>query len=327
MRTIRWGIIGCGDVTEIKSGPGFYKAEQSTLVAVMRRDAALAQDYARRHGVPRWHDDADAIITAADIDAVYVATPPSTHKDFAVRCARAGKPVYVEKPMALNAGECAEMLAAAHANQVPLWVGYYRRALPRLLKVKALIDDGAVGTVRTVTVTHRTALLDPGAGALPWRIDPAVSGGGFFFDLGCHTLDILDFLLGPIADARGFTANLGGAYAAEDTVVAALAFASGVLGTGTWSFAADADHELNDIVGSAGRLQFSTYTPSPIRLTRGGSVEEFSLADPPHVHQPLIQTIVDELNGRGRCPSTGDSAARTARVMDAIIGRAALRPA
>jgi predicted dehydrogenase len=327
MKTIRWGIIGCGDVTEIKSGPGFYKADYSALVAVMRRDGALAADYARRHGVPRWHDDADAIIEATDIDAVYVATPPSTHKDYAVRCARAGKPVYVEKPMALNAAECAEMLAAAHAHQVPLWVGYYRRGLPRLLKVKALLDDGAVGTVRTVTVTHRAPLLDPKGGALPWRIDPAVSGGGFFFDLGCHTLDILDFLLGPIADARGFAANLGGAYAAEDTVVAALRFASGVHGTGTWSFSADADYEINEIAGSDGRLQFSTFTPSPIRLLRGDRCEDFPVADPPHVHQPLIQTIVDELNGRGRCPSTGESAARTARVMDAIVRNIDLRPA
>jgi 1,5-anhydro-D-fructose reductase (1,5-anhydro-D-mannitol-forming) len=331
MKTIRWGIIGCGDVCEVKSGPGFYKADNSSLVAVMRRNGALAQDFARRHGVSRAHDDAEAIIQAADIDAVYVATPPATHKDYAVRCARAGKPVYVEKPMALNAHECAEMLAAAHAHQVPLWVGYYRRALPRILKVKSLIDDGAIGTVRAVTVTHRLPLLDPKGGSLPWRIDPAVSGGGLFFDLGCHTLDILDFLLGPVAEAKGFAANLGGTYAAEDTVVAALRFASGAHGTATWNFAADAELEINEIAGSEGRLQFSTYTPSPIRLLRGADAEDFPITDPPHVHQPLIQSIVDEMNGRGHCPSTGESAARTARVMDAIVaefkaGSGARRP-
>lgn len=319
MKTIRWGIIGCGDVCEIKSGPGFYKARNSSLVAVMRRNGALAADFARRHGVPRWHDDAEAIITAPDIDAVYVATPPSTHKDYALRCARAGKPCYVEKPMAFTAADCAEMLAAAHANQVPLWVGYYRRALPRFLKVKALLDDGAIGDLRTVTVTHRTPLLVPHGGALPWRIDPAVNGGGLFFDLGCHTLDILDFLLGPIAEARGFAVNQGGAYAAEDTVVAAFRFASGVCGTAQWSFAAAADIEENEIAGSEGRVTFSTFTPSPIRLVRGDRCEEFAVGDPPHVHQPLIQSIVDEMNGQGRCPSTGESAARTARVMDAIV--------
>jgi predicted dehydrogenase len=319
MKTIRWGIIGCGDVCEIKSGPGFSKADHSSLVAVMRRNGALAEDFARRHGVPRWHDDAEAIITASDIDVVYVATPPSTHKDYALRCARAGKPVYVEKPMGLTAAECAEMLAAAHAHQVPLWVGYYRRALPRFLKVKALLADGAIGAPRTVTVTHRTPLLDPEGGALPWRVDPALNGGGLFFDMGCHTLDILDFLLGPVAEAKGFAANLGGAYAAEDTVVAALRFSSGVHGTATFSFAADTDFEMNEIGGSEGRLQFSTFTPSPIRLLRGDKVDEFPVGDPPHVHQPLIQTIVDEMNGRGRCPSPGESAARTAKVMDAIV--------
>jgi predicted dehydrogenase len=319
MKTIRWGIIGCGDVCEIKSGPGFYKADHSALVAVMRRNGALAEDFARRHGVARWHDDAEAIITASDIDAVYVATPPASHKDYTLRCARAGKPVYVEKPMAMTAGECAEMLAAAHAHQVPLWVGYYRRALPRLLKVKALIDDGAIGAVRGVTVTHRAPLIVPEGGILPWRVDPAVNGGGLFFDLGCHTLDILDFLLGPIAEAKGFAANLGRTYAAEDTVVAALRFISGVHGTATWNFAADDDFEMNEIAGAQGRLQFSTYTPSPIRLVRGDKVEDFAVGDPPHVHQPLIQTIVDEMNGKGRCPSTGESAARTARVMDALV--------
>src|SRR5213592_2609043 len=96
---VRWGIIGCGDVTEVKSGPGFQKAERSSLVAVMRRNGALAADYSRRHGVPKWYDDADALIADPEVDVVYVATPPSSHMDYALRVARAGKPVYVEKPM------------------------------------------------------------------------------------------------------------------------------------------------------------------------------------------------------------------------------------
>lgn len=317
MRQIRWGMIGCGDVAEVKSGPGFYKAENSSLVAVMRRNGALAADFARRHGVPRWHDDVEAILKADDIDAVYIATPPDSHRDYAVRAARAGKAVYVEKPMARDAAECTEMIAAAEMAGVPLWVGYYRRALPRFLKLKALIDDGAIGVLRHVTVTHRTPAL---AGeALPWRVDPAVNGGGLFFDMGCHTLDILDFLIGPIAEARGFAANQGQVSAAEDSVVAAFRFAAGAHGVGVWSFCADADVEVNEIVGDAGRLRFSTFQATPIELVRGGTVETFAVADPQHVHQPLIQTIVDEMNGVGRCPSTGTSALRTAQVMDALV--------
>jgi predicted dehydrogenase len=322
MRTIRWGMIGCGDVAEVKSGPGFYKARNSTLVAVMRRNGERAADYARRHGVPRWHGDAEAIIAAPDIDAVYIATLTDSHRDYTLRCAAAGKPVYVEKPMAMNHAECLAMTAACRTASVPLWVGYYRRALPRFLKVRDLIAEGMIGEVRLVR-SQRFARLPGGSafagGAVPWRVDPALSGGGFFFEAVCHTFDFLDFLFGPIDDVHGIAANMAGAYRPEDTVVASYRFASGVLGCGAWNYAADHDFEANEIVGSRGSLFFSTAEPVPIRLVRDGQTTEFAAGDPPHVHQPLIQTIVDELNGSGRCPSTGESGARTALVMDKIL--------
>ena len=323
MKTIRWGIIGCGDVTEVKSGPGFYKAGHSELRAVMRRDGALAADYARRHGVPRWHDDAEAILGADDIDAVYVATTPETHRDYVLRCAAAGKPVLVEKPMAKDGAECDAMIAACAAAGVPLWVAYYRRALPRFLAVRDLVDSGAIGAVRMVTCRQFQPLAPPAAanpGSPPWRVDAARSGGGLFVDMMSHTLDFLDFVFGPIEDARGFAANQGGAYAAEDVVAASWRFASGVQGSGAFCYAADRDEEWNEIVGAAGRIRFSTTRAVPIRVQRGEAVEEIPLADPPHVHQPLIQAIVDELNGRGRCPSTGESGARTTKVIDRILG-------
>jgi predicted dehydrogenase len=322
MKTIRWGIIGCGDVTEIKSGPGFARAANSKLVAVMRRDATRAADYARRHGVPRWHDDAGAIIDAPDIDAVYVATTPSTHCDYVVRCAAAGKPVLVEKPMALDARECEAMIGACATAGVPLWVAFYRRALPRFLAVRDLVQGGAIGAVRTVTSRQFQRLRAPAdvnPGSPPWRIDPASSGGGLFVDMVTHTLDFLDFLFGPVEAVRGFAGNQAGAYRAEDVVVASYRFASGVHGSGAFCYAADADEEWNEIVGAEGRIRFSTTRPVPIRVTRGDATEEIPVDDPPHVHQPLIQSIVDELNGRGLCPSTGVSGARTTRVVDEIL--------
>ena len=97
---VRWGIIGCGNVTEVKSGPAFQNAEGSALVAVMRRHGELAADYARRHGVSRFYDDADRLVSDPEVDAVYVATPPGSHLEHALRACRAGKPAYVEKPMA-----------------------------------------------------------------------------------------------------------------------------------------------------------------------------------------------------------------------------------
>jgi predicted dehydrogenase len=238
MKTIRWGMIGCGDVAEVKSGPGFYKADHSSLVAVMRRNGALAADYARRHGVARWTDDAESIIQAADIDAVYIATLTDSHRDYTLRCARAGKPVYVEKPMSMRHAECVEMIEACRDAGVPLWVGYYRRALPRFLKVRDLVESGAIGPVRMVISRQfaRAPQIADGD-ALPWRIDPAKSGGGFFFEAVCHTFDFLDFVFGPIAEARGVASNQSGAYRAEDTVAAAYRFRSGVQGCGMWCYA------------------------------------------------------------------------------------------
>ena len=320
MKQIRWGMIGCGDVTEVKSGPGFYKADHSRLVAVMRRNGELAADYARRHGVLRWHDDAEAIIRAADIDAIYIATLTDTHCEYTLRCAAAGKPVYVEKPMAVTPAQCTAMVDACGAAGVPLWVGYYRRSLPRFSKVRDLIQGGAIGSVRMVMSRVLQRLPEQLSGAaVPWRVDPALSGGGFFFEGACHTLDFLDFLFGPVETVRAFSANQAHAYQPEDLVVASLRFASGVHASGAWCYAADVDEEHNEIVGERGRITFSTSRAVPIRLHRGDSVEEFAVGDPPHVHQPMIEAIVAELNGGPPAPSTGVTAARTAWVMDEIL--------
>lgn len=318
MTAIRWGIIGCGDVTEVKSAPAFAEAQGSALVAVMRRTAHLAEDYARRHGVPRWYADAEALVADPHVDAVYVATPPDSHREHVLLAARHRKPVYVEKPMALDHRQCLDMIEACQAAGVPLFTAYYRRALPRFLRVKALMDEGAIGDVRAVTVVlYRRHVM--GAGPLPWRVDPAVSGGGLFVDLASHTLDLLDFMLGPIASAAGDAANQGRFYSAEDIVSAALAFECGVRGTGLWCFTADRNEDRVEIIGDAGRITFSTFDEVPVTLARDGAVESFGIPHPPHVQQSLIQSMIDALQGRGACPSTGESGARTTRVMDMLL--------
>ena len=227
MQKVCWGIIGCGDVTEVKSGPALQKVAGSELVAVMRRRADKARDYAQRHGVPHWYNDADELIADPRVNAIYVATPPDSHADYTQRAARAGKPIYVEKPMARNYGECQAMVTACQEAGVPLFVAYYRRAMPYFRKVKELLDGGAIGAVHSVHIAlhQRPMAFDPQTP--PWRVVPAISGGGLFFDLASHQLDLLDFLLGPIARAQGVTANRSGLYPAEDTVSASFAFAAG----------------------------------------------------------------------------------------------------
>lgn len=317
---IRWGIVGCGDVTEVKSGPALQQASGSSLVAVMRRDGAKAEDYARRHGVPRWYDDAAALISDPSVDAVYVATPPSTHARYAIEALRAGKPVYVEKPMAMDAAECEAMLAASEASGAPLFVAYYRRALPRFLKIRDLLAAGAIGVTRRVRVRlHRT--LDPrytDAASLPWRVRPEIAGGGLFVDLGSHTLDLLDFLFGPITEVAG-EATGSGRYPAEDFVAMTFAFGNGVQGEGEWNFRSDARRDEVCIEGETGRLRFASFDEQPIVLERADGTQRFDIAHPPHIQAPLIQSIVAELLGQGRSPSTGASAARTTRVIDAVL--------
>jgi predicted dehydrogenase len=323
MRTIRWGMIGCGDVTEVKSGPGFQKADHSSLVAVMRRNGALARDYAERHHVPRWYDDADALIRDTEVDAVYIATPPSSHKQYTILSAAAGKPVYVEKPMALNFGECQEMIEECRRAGVPLLVAYYRRALPRFLKIKELVDSGAIGDVRFVSVTlyQPTSAEDLDSETLPWRVLPEIAGGGRFVDLASHTLDFLDYTLGPIVEVQGQTSNQAGKYQAEDMVTGTFRFASGVHGTGIWCFSAYDKFDMTEIVGDKGKISFSTFGAEPVKLITGMDVIEHAFDYPQHIEQPLIQTVVDELTGVGRCPSTGESAARTSWVMDRMLGK------
>lgn len=321
MRTIRWGIIGCGDVTEVKSGPGFQKANHSSLVAVMRRRGELAKDYAQRHGVPRWYDNAEALIHDPDVDAVYIATPPDSHKEYTLLTARSGKPVYVEKPMALNFAECQAMIEACRVAGVPLFVAYYRRALPRFLKVKELVDAGAIGDVRFVSVTLYQPLAseERNPQTLPWRVIPEVAGGGRFVDLASHMLDFLDYLLGPIRAVHGFASNQARHYPAEDIVTGAFVFESGVHGVGTWCFSAFERTDLTEIVGTAGKIAYSTFDARPLVVTTPNGQMEFSYDYPAHIQQPLIQAVVDELNGVGTSPSTGESAARASWVMDQML--------
>ena len=316
---VRWGIIGVGDVTERKSGPGFQQAERSELVAVMRRTGPLAADYARRHGVPRWYSDAEQLINDPDVDAVYVATPPDSHRDYVLRVAQAGKPVYVEKPMARSAEECEDMISACEGAGVQLFVAYYRRALPRFAAVKELLHSGRIGELRSVTVRNERPGQVDGTAGHGWRVDPAISGGGYFVDLGSHTLDLLDWLLGPVVHASGAARNRGGRYPAEDVVTAAFGFGSGVDGVGYWNFDSFRYADDVEVVGTAGSLAFSCFADEPVRLVTARGAEGIHAPNPPVVQLPLIQAVVDALTGRGPAPSDGHSAVRTSRVIDTLL--------
>jgi predicted dehydrogenase len=313
---IRWGMIGCGDVTEVKSGPGFQKAEGSALVAVMRRQGALAADYARRHAVPRWYEDADALIADPEVDAIYVATPPDTHAEYALQAAAAGKPAYVEKPMARHTPECDRMTEAFQRAHLPLFVAYYRRCLPRFVTARELISNGALGRVTGVRYHFSAPKHLDNAG---WRVNAAVSGGGHFLDIGSHAIDLLDFFFGPLTGVAGVAGKVGGGGSVEDAVTMSFLAGGEIPGAASWNFAGAEREDTFIIAGTGGRLCFSLLGDEPLRLENAAGVETRPRPTPPHVQQPLIQSVVADLLGRGECPSSGESARRASQVMDTVL--------
>ena len=321
MKTIRWGMIGCGAVAEVKSGPGFYKSNNSALLAVTSADVGMTQSFAQRHGVPNPYDTAEQLLANADVDAVYVATPPSSHKPLSLQAAKAGKHVYVEKPMAMRFEECREIVDVCQEQGVRLFVAFYRRAMPRFLKVKEWIDGGLIGDVRTVrAVQHqKPAQEDLSRATLPWRLKPEISGGGKFLDMGIHELDLFDFLFGAIEEVHGIASNQGGLYDVEDTVTVTWRHASGVQGFGSWCYVCGNDEDYVEIVGSKGVIKFEFFTDKPLVLVNEAGETVADIPNPQHVQQPFIQSIVDDLNGVAPCPGNVESAVRSTWVADEVL--------
>jgi len=318
---IRWGIIGCGDVTEVKSGPAFQKIEGSEIVAVMRRNAAKAKDYALRHKIRKWYANAEELINDPEINAVYIATPPYAHLEYVKMAAEVGKPVYVEKPVGRSYEECLEINKLCREKKVPLFTAYYRRAQERFIRIKKIIDSKKIGNIEFVNVVfcHPPIKEDYNSEALPWRVIPEFSGGGRFIDLASHMLDILDFLLGPIILAKGIASNRADLYGAEDIVSGVFKFENQIHGSGTWNFAGGQKIDEVSIIGEKGNIQFGVFSPEEIKIEISGNEEIEMFTRPEHVELPMIQTVVDELLGNGKCESHGDNALRTWWVMKEML--------
>lgn len=320
-KTIRWGIIGCGDVTERKSGPAYQKTEGFELKAVMRRDAAKAADYARRHGVEKHYTDADALINDPEIDAVYIATPPDTHLFYALKVAEAGKPCCIEKPMAPTWQECVEITQAFDNKQLPLFVAYYRRSLPRFLKVKEWIDNGDIGAIRHI---HWHLTKTPSAtdlsGEYNWRTDATIATGGYFDDLASHGLDLFISYFGDIKEVNGISLNQQGLYTAHDATAASWLHANGTTGTGTWNFGADKREDKVTIYGSKGTITFAVFDEEPLVITTASTFKEVIIPHPENIQLHHVHNMRDALLHGTPHPSTGQTGAHTNWVLDKISG-------
>lgn len=324
-KEIRWGFIGCGEVTEKKSGPAFGKVEGSKVVAVMSRSHDKASSYAQRHHISRWYTDAQQLIEDPEVNAVYIATPPSSHATYAIMAMKAGKPVYVEKPLASSYIDCQRINRVCEQTGVPCFTAYYRRYLPYFQKVKQLVLEGAVG--RVVNVQIRFAVpprdLDYNSTNLPWRVQRDIAGGGYFYDLAPHQIDLLQDIFGPIVYAKGYSTNRGGLYQTEDSVSASFQFHDGLPGSGSWCFVCDESARTDriEIIGDKGQICFSVFTYEPIALHNSQGRTEIHIDNPAHVQMPLIENVVRHLQGKTVCTADNLSATSVNWVMDRILGK------
>ncbi|KAF2520140.1 Gfo/Idh/MocA family oxidoreductase [Flavobacterium salilacus subsp. salilacus] len=318
---IKWGIIGCGNVTERKSGPAYTKTEGFKLQAVMRRDMEKAADYAHRHGVPAYYNDADALINDPEVDAVYIATPPDTHMYYALKVADAGKPCCIEKPMAPNYAECVTICRAFEDKNLPLFVAYYRRSLPRFKQVREWIDAGAIGEPRHINwlLTKTPSPIDK-SGEYNWRTDAKIAVGGYFDDLASHGLDLFIQMLGNITMVQGITTNQQGLYTAKDAVAACWLHNTGVTGSATWNFGSSTREDSVTIHGSEGKIDFSVFEEEPVILTNAAGRKELFIENPENIQLYHVQNMREHLMGNARHPSTGNTGAHTSWVLDTILG-------
>jgi predicted dehydrogenase len=322
-KIINWGIIGCGDVTEVKSGPAFNKVPNSKLIAVMRRNADKAKDYAQRHGVGKWYSNADDLINDPDVNAIYIATPPLNHEEYAIKAMQAGKPVYVEKPMALNANAAERIEKAAKETGVKVTVAHYRRQQPLFLKVKELLHQKAIGDVRIVDLKmlqpHQSEIITKTE--TNWRVDPSVSGGGLFYDLAPHQLDLMMYFFGRPKNISGIAFNSSHFYNADDVTCGQILFDSGVVFNGSWCFTVAERKDLCEIIGSEGRLSFPIFDHKQLILEREGTKTTIEFERMPHVQQPMIQKVVEYFLGQADNPCSAAEGVEVMKMMDSLSGK------
>lgn len=326
MRKVNWGFIGCGEATEKKSGPAFNEVDGSKVVAVMSRSEQKAKSYAKRHNIEKWYTDAQEIIDDPDINALYIATPPSSHATFAIMSMKAGKPVYIEKPLAASYEDCARINRISEQTGVPCFVAYYRRYLPYFQKVKSIITNGGLGTILNVQIRFSVPPRDldyNSSHELPWRLQPDIAGGGYFYDLAPHQLDILQDIFGVIVKAHGYCANRANLYKAEDNISACFMFENGVPGSGSWCFVGhkSAREDRIEIIGDKGTLSFSVYNYDPIQMVTSDGRKSITVPNPPYVQLPIIKSVIEDLQGIGVCQCTSISATPVNWAMDRILGK------
>ena len=319
MEKICWGIIGCGNVTEVKSGPAFNKVEHSSLMAVSRRDPDKLADYVKRHHIPLSFINALDLIQSEKINAIYIATPPDVREAYAIEAMQLGKPVYLEKPMALNLAACKRLKAASEKLGIKLSVAHYRRNLPLFMEVKNILEQGDIGTVKEVQITMLKKTDKAAKDPSNWRVDPSIAGGGYFYDLAPHQIDLVFYFFGKPKSFSGTSTNKAGLYKAEDFVQGTIELENGIVCKGLWDFSINGEEKDEFlIIGEKGTIRFPVFGLF-IEVESNGQVKTIPFEAPKHNQQNHIQAVVNYFLDKGENPCSAEDAILSMEVMESFV--------
>ena len=318
MKKLRWGLIGCGDIAQRRVAPALRDLPSCELIAVNRAQSELAPAFAKEFGARRWYLDWKKLLLDEDIDAVYIATPVHLHAEQAVAAAEAGKHVLCEKPMAMNVRECDRMIDACRAHQVKLGVAYYRHFYPVVERIKAILNSGEIGTPVLAQI-NAFERFDPAADhPRSWLLKKDIAGGGPMFDFGCHRIEVLTNIFGPITEVKAMTANAVFDREVEDTASALFRFERGASAVLSVSHAAAEPKDSLRIFGSVGSIRVSTLNQGKMRVT-GRLGERYEVHSPhPNLHEPLIEDFVKAVLTDREPGVSGETGRDVARIEEAI---------
>lgn len=318
---INWGIIGCGDVCEVKSGPAFYNLPNSSLQAVMRRSLLKAKDFAERHRANKYYDDADALINDENVTAIYIATPPNMHEEYLIKCLEKGKPVYVEKPVTISVASCKRMIDEKTKWQGKVTVAHYRRALPLFMEVKKIIHQNTLGKISAIKIKMLQQPANPLIAKTHenWRLNPAISGGGLFYDLAPHQLDILFWIFGKPIACTGSSKNIGNHYDAPDYTSLNVEFENNIHLNGVWNFSSEAEKEVDNctIIGEKGSMEFAFFNSPNLYIKLDDKIDEFYLPAPKNIQTPMIEKVNNYFMNDAENPCSLEEALVVMEMMEA----------
>jgi predicted dehydrogenase len=315
---INFGIIGFGLHAVKRVMPGFALATNCRVTALSRRDLAKAKESARQHKIPLAFDSAEQLCRSPQVDAVFITTPNACHLEDVLVAAACGKPILCEKPMAVNADQCRQMVDAARKAKVLLGVAQVFRFEESTAWLRQELSAGQIGKL----VFARSEFSFPASHghARTWIHDPVVSGGGPVADVGVHCVDTLRFILQDEVlrvSAREIPGSAGEVEAGASMV---LEFSRGTLATVAVSFLAEYRTPL-ELVGETGVLwadnALTVEHPINLELRRGGAVVESQAVSNRLAYALQVDAFANAVEGKAEFPIPGEEGWRNQEILDA----------